>query len=178
MNKGEVIDSMLYDESQSVSSKKIPTLTGYDEVYTFADGSIIVTQTEELDKLIENQYLLKEVGITGGSTSGGSGYVNATNRYVYYNIPGVAHFSFYANYSYVKGGYDSISWVGNHSVSVIGGSSSDQYLRRIRTTENAGGKAEARLSANITPYGLATMSKSISLIVGGDTATARGNGYY
>lgn len=179
LEQGIPLDSMLYDESQAIDVKKIPTLTGYNSIYTFKDGSIIISSTEELETILSNVNLQKGVGISGGSTSSGSGYFNGTNRKVYYSNPGVWEISFKANYSLVQGGYDTISWVGNHNVTMLMGTVGSPSCRIMRSKETATQKAEARLSVYLYIGGsYGTQTRSVSLLVGGDSATARGNNYY
>lgn len=175
----EVLDSMLYDTDSAISVKKIETSTGYEEVHTFSDGSISVTGVEELDKLNDGGFTTMGTGISGGSCTGGSGYMNCSNRKVYYSNPGVWEMSFRANYTYVSGGYDYISWSGNQSTWLIYGTIGDPYRRIIRSKETAFNKAEARYSAYLYIGGsYGTQTRSVSLIVGGNSAYARGNTYY
>jgi len=175
------LDSMLYGEEQAVSLEKKETETGYEEIHTFADGSISVVGVELLDKINNSgEITTLGTGISGGSCSGGTGYMNCTNKKVYYSNPGVWEMSFRADYSFAYGGaYDSITWIGNWSIWQVGGTYSNPSLRYIKSKENSLGKAEARLSATLvlgSNYG--TQTRSVSLLVGSDTASARGNNYY
>ncbi|MGP7819353.1 hypothetical protein [Niallia sp. 01092] len=176
----EPLDSMLYDTDQAVNVDKIDTSTGYEEVFTFADGSITVTGVELADKISSpGTITTKGTGIEGGSCSGGSGYVNCNYRKVYYLNPGVWEISFRANYTYVNGGYDYISWAGDQSVWEIYGSIGSPSCRIIRSKETSFNKAEARFSVYLYIGGsYGTLTRSVSLIVGGDSAYARGNTYY
>jgi hypothetical protein len=175
----EAIDSMIYDIDKAVSVKRTETPTGYEEIYTFADGSISVSGVEELDKLVEGGFTTMSTGIEDGSCTGGSGYTNCSNRKVYYLNPGVWEISFRANYSYVQGGYDKISWASNQSVWMVYGTTGDPSMRIIRSTETAYNKAEARFSVYLYLGGsYGTLTRSVSLLLGGDTASARGNTYY
>lgn len=190
------IDSMVYDVDKAVSYTKIETSNGYEAVYTFEDGSIIVTGVEDLDTLEEsqankplsvqkfNKFTSKNIGtlgtgVKGGSCIGGSGYTSCNNVEVYYSNPGVWEMSFKANYSIAYGAYDSITWIGNWSIWQVGGTYSNPSLRYIKQREDGFGKAEARLSATLvlgSNYG--TMTRSVSFLLGSDSATARGNTYY
>jgi hypothetical protein len=175
----EVLDSMLYDTDRAVSMKKIQTSTGYEVVHTFSDGSISVTGVEKLDKLTDGGFTTMGTGISGGSCTGGSGYKNCSNRKVYYSNPGVWTMSFKANYTYVQGGYDKITWAGNQSTWLIYGTIGDPSMRIIRSKETSFNKAEARYSAYLYIGGsYGTLTRSVSLIVGKDSAYARGNTYY
>lgn len=180
LNNGVAFDSMLYGEEDAVTVDTIPTMTGYKTTYTFTDGSITTSSTEELESVLNNTMSTFATGIKGGSTSSGTGYFNGSNREVYYTNPGVWSISFKANYSLTQGSYDKITWVGKHNITmIIAGTMNDVSLRIIRGTETFNQKAEARLSTYLTlGGGYGTMTRSVSLIVGGDAASARGNTYY
>lgn len=109
------LDSMILDETDAVRTSEIPTLTGYNTIYHFADGSILVSSAEVYDKLVAASKM-RGTGITGGTISSGTGYTNGKNRTVYYENPGVCKISFKADYGLVNGGFDSISKAYNHSV--------------------------------------------------------------
>lgn len=179
LEKQEPLDSMILDVSDAVKSDKIETDTGYEAIYTFADGSISIIGVEELNKLSDGGFTTMGTGIEGGSCSGGSGYMNCSNKKVYYDNPGVWEISFRANYTYVYGGFDKITWAANESVWMVGGTTGTPSMRIIRGTETAYNKAEARFSTYLYLGGqYGTLTRSVSLILGADSATARGNTYY
>ncbi|PLR85835.1 hypothetical protein [Bacillus sp. V33-4] len=179
LEKQVPLDSMILDDSDAVSVTKIENATGYEAVHTFADGSISVVGVEELEKIADGGFTTMGTGISGGSCSGGTGYLNCSNKKVYYSNPGVWEISFRANYTYVYGGYDKITWANNESIWMVGGTNGDPSMRIIRGTETAFKKAEARFSTYLYLGGAyGTQTRSVSLILGGDSASARGNTYY
>lgn len=179
LEKQEPLDSMILDVSDAVKTDKIETDTGYEAIYTFADGSISIMGVEELNKLNDGGFTTMGTGIEGGSCTGGSGYMNCSNKKVYYENPGVWEISFKANYTFVYGGYDKITWAANQSVWMVGGTTGSPSMRIIRGTETAYDKAEARFSIYLYLGGsYGTLTRSVSLILGADSATARGNTYY
>jgi len=180
IRNGQPLDSMLMDVEDAIDVEVKKHSDGSEEhIYTFPDGSITVVGVEYAPFYNEGEVTTFGTGISGGSCTTGSGYTSCTNRKVYYNNPGVWEISFRANYTYVQGGYDSISWAGNESVWMVGGTIGNPYCRIIRSKETSFQKAEARFSVYLYLGGqYGTQTRSVSLLVGGDTATARGNNYY
>lgn len=171
---GQAIDSMVMDEDQAIERKVITNEKEkiFEEVLTFPDGSITVIGVEH----DINEISPLSTGIGGGSCSSGSGYSNCKNKRVYYNTLGLYQLSFYADYSIVNKGYDSIGRIYNSSISGLG-TINQQSFRIIKKKENSSGRAEARLSVRMNISGT-THNRSLSLLVGSNKATARGNTFY
>lgn len=67
----------------------------------------------------------------------------------------------------------------NRTVTTAGGTATNQSLTIKKKTENANGVAEARLSADINlANSVSSFSRSLSLKVGKDKASATFNSYY
>lgn len=69
---------------------------------------------------------------------------------------------------------DSIQWAENWNIWTAGGTYTNPNMRIILSKETSNAKAEARLSATLNlANGGGSISRSLSLIVGKDSATAR-----
>jgi hypothetical protein len=180
IKNGQPLDSMIMDIEDAISFKVKKHADDSEEyIYTFPDGSITVVGVEYAPFYNNGGFTIQSTGISEGSCSSGSGYTSCTNRKIYYLNPGVWEMSFRANYTYVSGGYDYISWAGNESIWMVGGTVGNPYCRIIRSTETSSQKAEARFSAYLYLGGqYGTQTRSISLILGNDKAVAQGNTYY
>lgn len=134
-----------------------------------------------------NKFRIFGVGTSGGSTTSGSGYFNVTKVNVYYENPGVWKMNEQVSYTIANGGYDQITFAGNESTWLVGGTLGNPYCRILSPTgavvstgnESASGPTEARYSAYLYIGGsYGTLTRSVSLLVGHDTATPQGNTYY
>jgi hypothetical protein len=178
LENGGVIDADIMLPEQAVSSEEkvengIKTIT-----YTFPDGSRSRITSQVVPSQTAPSGNIGIQSISGGSCQSGSGYVVCTNRKVSYQLATYGY-SFYADYQLVNQAYDKINWAGNWNIWSAGGTVSSQSMRIIRATESVSGKAEARLSAVINlANGAGSLTRSLSLLVGGDSATDKWNQYY
>lgn len=180
MKKGQLLDSIIMDEKDAIDVQVVKHENGSEEhIHTFPDGSITITSVENAPVINSGGFTTLGSGITNGSCSSGSGYTNCTNRKVTYNNPGVWSLSFHANYTYLSSGYDYISWAGNEGIWMVMGTTGDPSMRIIRSTETAFNFAEARFSAYLYIGGsYGTLTRSVSLRVGANAASAQGNNFY
>ncbi|RIJ64074.1 hypothetical protein [Rummeliibacillus sp. POC4] len=183
MADGKLLDSMILDESKAIDTQTIKNPDGSEQqTLTFPDGSIITKGIEyaNFSNNTTNPLITTfGTGISGGSCTSGSGYSVCKNKKVYYSNPGVWKIYFHANYEMINGGYDKITWVGNEGTWLSAGTVSDPLVRIIKRTENANGKAQARYSVYMFLGGsYGTLTRSVSLYVGKDSASVKGNTYY
>lgn len=184
LKNGEVLDADILSPEQAV--KKVKEVNGelVTITYFFPDGSASQTQfTDPSVKVGELKYgktrgYISPNSISGGSCSTGTFTTSCTNRLVSYQLATYG-FSFYADYTLVRYDYDSIQWAGNWNIWTAGGTYTNPSMRIIRSKETSNEKAEARLSAtlNLANAG-SSISRSLSLIVGKDSATDSWNAYY
>lgn len=175
---GEAVDADIMNPEDAVSSNT--EIIGDFEVttYVFPDGSRSQLSKQTLESMNNNPGGVQTLGISGGSCSTDSFGTSCTNRKISYQLSTYGY-SFYANYYISRYGYDSISWAGNWNIWVAGGNYSNPSMRIIRKNETSSQKAEARLSATINAGGdIGSLTRSLSLHVGKDSATYTWNTYY
>jgi hypothetical protein len=165
-----------------VTSEKKVTNGGETTRYTFPDGSVAVSTVEDVpanqSSTQDSANTIKPLSISGGSCTSGSGYVSCSNRTVSYQLATYGY-SFTATYEEVNGAYDKIDSAGNWNIWTAGGTYANASMRIIHSTESASYNAEARLSAQINlADGTGSLTRSLSLIVGDDSARDQWNSYY
>ncbi|WP_143425237.1 hypothetical protein [Geobacillus sp. FJAT-46040] len=184
LKNGEVLDADVLSPEKAVKTIKSVNGDIVKITYFFPDGS--AAQTEYTDPSVVTNTLkdnktistIIPQSISGGSCTTVTYTTTCKNRKVSYQLATYG-FSFYANYTIVGPYYDSIQWAGNWNIWVAGGTYTNPSMRIIRATETDSAKAEARLSATINlSGGYSSISRSLSLLVGNDSATDRWNSYY
>lgn len=174
----KTIDADVMTTEQAISSEEKVEGNTKTITYTYPDGSRSVLTVEETDAQPPATGTISIESIYGGSCTSGSGYSVCKNRTVSLQLSTYGY-SFQASYQIVSGAYDSITWAGNWNVWAAGGTVNSQNLRIIKSTENANGPAQARLSAIIEIYsGANSFTRSLSLLVGSNSAWDRWNSYY
>lgn len=166
---------------ESDSSSSIPT----SESTRLEDGFIVVRKDYADGSFIESAVEIAEpasapgtvapLGISGCSSTVGSGYVKKSNCLVYVNAA-----SFSANFraTYVHGGgaLGEISSVWDSSVQVYGGTFSNKSLSITRRASSGSIPAEARLKWKYTAWGgVASGDSAIYLRVTGRNAWTANN---
>lgn len=186
VNKGYILDADILDVKEALNTVVTDENNIKTTTYIFEDGSRTQITEEtipfnEPPKIPNDDITIQPFSagtITGGSCSTGSGYESCTNRVIKGGTPTYT-FKFIATYQIVKGGYDKIVSVDNRTVTTAGGTATNQSLTIKKKTENANGVAEARLSADINlANSVSSFSRSLSLKVGKDKASATFNSYY
>lgn len=179
IKEGNPLDSFILEEKDAVSVETYIEKTGTVTVHRFADGSYtsqIIHDNNHTD-LFPNQYIVP-MSISGGSCSSGSGWTTCRDVLVQYKNTGVWTISFRADYTLLAGANnDRIDKVDKASVSGLLITVTSENLRIIKSREDANGPAEARLSAQIEVMGVGTLSRSVSLFVGGNTARHQYNSF-
>lgn len=181
LQSGKTLDADFLSEESAID--EITTVE--DDVtivtYVYPDGSRSQMTSEEIPAENLPEGLTpsnKARSISGGSCSGGSGYTICTGRKISYTLATYG-FSFYASYEHLTGAYDKINSAGDWNIWVAGGNYTNASMRTIKRVESLSGKAEARLSATINPGGdVGSITRSLSLLVGGDKATDKWNIFY
>jgi hypothetical protein len=189
LKNGEVLDADVLSPEEAVS--KVEKVDGDTTTitYTFADGSVaqskfpsnlstINSMSKSTKGTKGTKGTISPNSISGGSCTTTSVTTVCTNRKVSYQ--GATYgYSFYADYTIVRYDYDSIQWAGNWNIWCAGGNYTNPSMRIIRSKETSSAKAEARLSATINlGGGGGSLTRSLSLHVGGDSASDSWNSYY
>lgn len=139
---------------------------------TYLDGSVTLESItggtfEEVEPKVEQRT------ISGGTSRTGSGYVNYYGRKVS-RLSGAVYSSFKADYSHVKGGYDSLSRIYEWDISGVG-SLGNIELKLERGTETSSRNAYGFLRFTGTISGNYTTTFYHKIYVGGDKAWDTGN---
>lgn len=136
----------------------------------YPDGSISITGLEG-GEIIESPK--SRAGLSGGSGSSGSGYSSRRGVKVYHNS-GVVDMSYYANYTFVQGGYDKIDGVYNKKCVSYLGTWTYLSFGRQKITENLNGPARARFEViyNANAGTEASCNYWLDIRVGKDSAKA------
>ncbi|BDG30467.1 hypothetical protein [Parageobacillus thermoglucosidasius] len=184
LKNGEVLDADVLSPEDAVNTVKVVNGDTTKITYFFPDGSAAQTEytdpsvTTNVSKGSKSKGTILPQSISGGSCTTVPYTTTCKNRKVSYQLVTYG-FSFYADYTIVGPDYDSIQWAGNWNIWVAGGNYTNPSMRIIRARETDSAKAEARLSATINlPSGQGSISRSLSLLVGDDSATDRWNAYY
>ncbi|MDY0393122.1 hypothetical protein RWE15_00105, partial [Virgibacillus halophilus] len=118
LNSGELIDSMIYTEDKAISHEvRTNKATGEKaEVYIFEDGSFISTEVEDIADFSNGITPFFGVQLGGGSCKSTSKAYNCKKKKVSYGT-GVWKMQFYADYSIINGGKDTINKIYSQSIS-------------------------------------------------------------
>jgi hypothetical protein len=184
LKNGEVLDADVLSPEEAVKTVKAVDGDTIKITYFFPDGSAAQTEYTDPSTTTDSSTGSTSEGtvsiqsISGGSCSTVTYTTTCTNRKVSYQLATYG-FSFYANYTIVGLDYDSIQWAGNWNIWVAGGTYTNASMRIIRARETDSAKAEARLSATINLSGdYSSITRSLSLLVGNNSATDSWNAYY
>ena len=135
-----------------IETKETDTL--WEKTTYYSDGSKSVIGVD-ISEAIITEYDPEEIGPLGvdpGTGSGGTGYRNYQGARVYFESLAVRG-QFYADFSLVNRGNDSITRIYNYSISIAGGTYDLEYFEVIQAVEGYyPASAELRWQANRVGY--------------------------
>lgn len=161
---------------ESITSPKSPVkkekLDNCSIKKTYSDGSIIICGYENGTSVSNKTSNISLDSIDEGTGSGGSGYWNVTGSKIYY-YGGTVNAEFYADYTFVNGGYDYISKIYKKHVLGLGCTVSAITLDMVQKREDANDPAHAQLNFIVTSLkGVASGNMDLDLYVGNNTANS------
>jgi hypothetical protein len=165
----QLIDKILAGEVTDADSETATPLTvevaSGETVSRFADGSVRV---ESIEHPVEVTGPAGR-GIGGCTIKSGSGYRNASGCKIDYVTP-IFNFHFYADFTLVQGGPDSITRAyGGQVVYAVGHEVKSTSTTIPRKTESGSNAALAQYGVVFQTFKLVTVSKGVNLNVGKDT---------
>lgn len=177
LEKGELWDSMNpHMTDQGTVTKHIITDHNKNKVYqtktTFPDGSVNVVSITTHDPSSPTSEIITPLGISGGSSTCGSGYCTYFGVKVY-SGNGVVSANFLADYTLVNGGFDYIDNVYQGSAKAqVGTISNLKEPTILRAQETDYQSASASMSWTYSPPVTGNATQYLILNVGNDSATS------
>lgn len=172
LQNGQIWDSMNPEKLRKVPTGALtPTLKEPIKRYVFPDGSVIVSEIENLGTPV---FVKKSGSGVVGISGGGTGYYQYVNKKISYK-GALYGYGFYADFTLVNGAYDYIDDVYDPFVNVVGGSGSINSCMINKSKESSTKPARATCSVQLDFAGgvVGSGTHILELTVGKDTYKSR-----